>query len=119
VSVDGSDFQITQPFPHKRRFSPQWFSNMFKRLGLRYEIAVSILNGDIVWINGPFVCGLFNDLAIFHIGLKQQLSDKECVEEDDGYSGDDPSHVKTRSGVYHLEGGVKAFEILFVQDTRL
>jgi hypothetical protein len=58
-----------------------------------------------VWINGPFACGLFNDLAIVHMGLKQQLGDKEHVEVDDGYSGDNPSHVKTRSGVYHLEGG--------------
>eukprot|EP00957_Ditylum_brightwellii_P205159 15342602-Ditylum_brightwellii.AAC.1 len=39
------------------------------------------------------------------MGLKQQLGDKERVEADDGYSGDDPSHVKTRSGVYHPEGG--------------
>jgi hypothetical protein len=76
-------------------------------------------DGDIMWINGPFACGLFNDLAIFCMGIKQQLGEKEQVEADDGYSGDNPIHIKTRSWVYYLEGGVITFEILFMQYMRL
>ena len=60
--------------------------------------------GDIVWINGPFPCGLFNDLKIFlECGLKDHLDEGERVEADDGYSGADPDYAKARSSVWHPE----------------
>lgn len=49
VSVDGTDFRIQQPSV----FSKIWYSHKFKGPGLRYEVAVSILTGDIVWLHGP------------------------------------------------------------------
>jgi hypothetical protein len=57
-----------------------------------YEIVVSIVNGVIVWINSPFVRGLFNDLQFLCVRLKQHPEDKEQAEV-----GDNPSHIKTRS----------------------
>jgi hypothetical protein len=47
VSVDCVDFAI----PHAGRgFStPKWKFHS----ALRYEICVSILGGDLVWVNGP------------------------------------------------------------------
>ena len=59
VSVDGTDFQIAQKGPI---FSSHKFS---KTSGLRCEVALCILTGDIVWINGPCECGMWPDLSIF------------------------------------------------------
>ena len=73
-----------------------------KEPGLRYEVAVSIIQGDIVWVNGPFACGLYNDWTIFNqFGLKDALDLNERVEADDGYRGGDPEYCKTPSGVFH------------------
>lgn len=68
VSVDGTDFQIPQQYPSK-----PYYSYKFKGPGLRYEVAVCIRSGDIVWINGPFKPGELTDLMIFRLGLKQKL----------------------------------------------
>lgn len=43
-------------------------------------------NGNIVWVNGPFKCGLFPDLKIFNLGLKNYLGKGEKVIADLGYS---------------------------------
>ena len=56
---------------------------------LRYEIAVTILTGEIAWINGPFQAGEYSDLRIFREGGLQHAIDLgERVEADDGYRGD-------------------------------
>lgn len=52
VSVDGTDFRIYERHP----FWSGWFSHKFKGPGVRYEVAVCIKTGDVVWINGPFPC---------------------------------------------------------------
>jgi hypothetical protein len=44
VSVDGTDFQINEPTP----FSKGYYSHKFNGPGLRYEIALNIMTGDIV-----------------------------------------------------------------------
>ena len=64
-----------------------------KKPGVRYEVAISIISGDIVWINGPFPCGFYNDIKIFRQGLKNMLEDGERVEADDGYLGEAPKYV--------------------------
>lgn len=66
--------------------------------GLRYEIAICILTGDIVWINGPYECGMWNDLMIFRDALISHLAPKERVEADDGYLGEHPRYVKCPKG---------------------
>ncbi len=49
-SLDGTDFKCTEKedFPENRR----WYSHKFNGPGLRYEIALSIKTGDIVWAYG-------------------------------------------------------------------
>ena len=45
-----------------------WFTShkySFKS-ALRYKIGVSIIGGDLVWIQGPYPAGRFNDIAIFN-----------------------------------------------------
>ena len=79
VSVDSLDFQIpwlgTKFKSHKLKFSG----------GLCYEVAVSIIGGDCVWINGPYEPGIWKDITIFHNGLLSMLDLGERVEADDGY----------------------------------
>lgn len=58
-SLDATDFKILEPTP----FSPQWYSHKFKGPGLRYEIALNIRTGNLVWTNGGYPCGSCSDLT--------------------------------------------------------
>ena len=84
MTVDGTDFQIQEPTP----FSPMWYSHKFNGPALRYEVAVCIQTGWIVWTGGPFPAGDFPDLEIYRLDLKTRLCEHERVEADEGYSGD-------------------------------
>ena len=83
MSVDGTNFKIQQP----QIFETKWFSHKFKGPGLRYEVALNIQTGDIVWSHGPFPPGAHMDLAIFLQGLAHKLEPGERVEADKGYGG--------------------------------
>lgn len=76
-----------------------FWSYKFKSDGLRYEVGLSILNGDICWINGPFPPGIWNDGDIFKSLLVHMLDENERVEADDGYRGSAPQHVKCPSNL--------------------
>ena len=92
VSVDGTDFKVPN-------FGPAFSSHKFaKKGGVRYEVALCILTGDIVWIHGPFPCGRFPDISIFRDSLMSHLDAGERVEADDGYIGEHPQHVKCPAG---------------------
>ena len=58
MSIDGTEFQN---FEYGRKF----FSHKNKKSALRYEIALNIITGDIVWINGRFSAGKYSNIAIF------------------------------------------------------
>ena len=88
VSIDGTDFRIQSGYGRK------FFSHKFKGSGLRYEVALCILTGHIVWINGPYEPGKWNDIAIFRNSLISFLGPHERVEADDGYVGEAPQKVK-------------------------
>ena len=87
LSVDGMDFQMSQA-------DRDWYSHKFKRSGLHYEVALSILGGDICWICGPWKPGVYNDVMIFREALATWLEPGERVEADDGYVGEAPLRVK-------------------------
>lgn len=99
ATVDGTDFRIQQPHP----FSKTWYSHKFRGPGLRYEVAVCIQTGDIVWINGPFKPGVWNDLMIFRRNLKARLGPGEKVETDAGYYDD--VKVRTDSNIVSQADG--------------
>ncbi len=82
------DFQI----PERGR---EWYSFKFKKSGVRYEVALSILGGEICWISGPHQPGVYNDLDIFRSSLASHLDPFEQVEADDGYLGEAPLQVKS------------------------
>lgn len=88
VNVDGTDFRI-------RHAGRKFYSFKYKASGLRYEVATSILGGDIVWISGPWEPGMYNDISIFRqSGIMSMLEEGERVEADDGYRGESPQYVK-------------------------
>lgn len=93
VTNDGTDQKINEPQP----FSRSWYSHKLKHAGHRFEIAVSIGKGWIVWVNGPYPCGRFNDITIARDGVVGMLDDGEMVLADSGYR-DGRVHFITPSG---------------------
>lgn len=83
MSVDGTDCPVMEPWP----FDPQWYSHKFNGPGVKYELGVCIATGFIVWVNGPFHCGV-GDSTIFKGTLSGLLAEDEGVEVDGGYKGD-------------------------------
>jgi hypothetical protein len=65
-----------------------YYSVKHKRHGVKYEIAVSYIDGRIVWISGPYV-GSAHDLTILREGgLFEHLNLIEILMGDKGYVGD-------------------------------
>lgn len=91
--VGGTDFRIKEPMP----FNPKWYSHKFKGPGLRYEIASCIRTGLIVWWNGSFPCGSWNDLAIARTKLVKLVLSGEKLLADGGYN-DGNQYFVTPSG---------------------
>jgi len=102
VSIDGVDFEIQEPTPRWKG----WYNHKHNGPGLRYEVAVSLKRGDIVWVHGPFPCGMWPDVKIFKFGLKHWLDEGERVEADDGYIGQEPMACKTPGGFSSRVEGV-------------
>lgn len=78
-----------------KNISKVWYSHKFKGPGVKYEIGLSIRGGDIVWVNGPYPCGMYPDEEIMKLGLLHFLEKDERVEADGGYIGLDPMYCKT------------------------
>jgi hypothetical protein len=79
--------------PQLTPFWTGWYSHKFKGPGLRYEVCLCILSGDIVWVHGPFPCGKWPDITIFRHALKYFLGEGERAEADGGYVGECPGFV--------------------------
>ena len=88
ISVDCTDVRCPN---YGGPFSSYKFG---KKGGLRYELGICIQTGDLVWINGPYPAGAFNDITIFRDSLMTFLDDGERVEADGGYRGECPRHCK-------------------------
>lgn len=99
-SIDGIDFQITEPQP----FDSKWFRHKFKSAGLRYETVVSTKHGFLVWCCGPYPCGSSPDVKIFNDRLKHKLQENEKLIADDGYKGNyfiNKSNLSSDGAVFH------------------
>ena len=96
VSVDCTDCRI-------REQGPTFYSYKFKKSALRYEVAICIKTGDIVWVNGGYAPGEYNDLDIFRDSLMHMLDQYERVEADDGYVGEHPQKIKCPKGFCNPE----------------
>ena len=105
VSVDATDCEI----PRQSAAPEAFYTHKHNGPGLRYEIALCILTGDIVSVIGPFPCGDWPDIEVFRFALKQMLGDCERVEADDGYVGDDPVNVRVPGSVVHNHDGKQKY----------
>ena len=100
ITVDGTDFRIAEQ-------GKIFYSHRYKKSGLRYEVDLCILIGDIVWINDPNECGIWPDISIFRNSLISHLSYGERVEADDGYIGEAPDHIKCPKSFVNPEETVR------------
>ena len=50
-----------------------------------YEMAVSISKAHIVWVSGPYPCGMYPNLSIYREGIRAMLYAEEKVISDRGY----------------------------------
>lgn len=82
VTVDGTDM------PVQHHFDPKFMSHKFKSNGLKYEVGVCILSGNIVWLHGPFRGGE-SDIEIIRSAMLDALDKNEMVEADGGYRGEE------------------------------
>ncbi len=80
-SLDGADFKIDEPTP----FSPKWFSHKFRGPGLRYEVALCVRTGHIVWVNGGYACGEYTDLMVARQAYVKFMEPGERTFADKGY----------------------------------
>jgi hypothetical protein len=86
MSINGTDFRIPQTGTAIRGNAFASHKYAFKS-ALRYEIGVSILGRDLVWIQGPYPAGAFNNVKIFNKVLRHFLEPGERVEANNGYIG--------------------------------
>jgi len=96
VTIDGTDFKINEPSP----FDPGYYSHKLKHAGLRYEVGICMKTGWIVWINGPFMCGAWNDLRIARDSLHGYLLPGEQYVADGGYRN---PYARTPNGLNNDE----------------
>lgn len=82
VSLDGTDFQIFEP----SKFDRKWFSHKFLGPGVRYEVGLNIITGDIVWINGGVPCGEWPDLRLARDSYTSMVNLNEMTVADEGYN---------------------------------
>jgi hypothetical protein len=100
MTVNGTDFQ----FPQRGTATKGNAFASHKYVGksaLRYELGVSTLGGDLVWIQGPYPVGKFTDVKIFNKVLRHFLDPGEQVEADKGYVRH-PKKIKCPQNVGNL-----------------
>lgn len=95
VSIDGTDMPVES--------SKKLFSHKFQSNGLKYEVGVCTLTGDVVWINGPFICPE-HDISVARMAVIGSLDPNEMLEADGGYRGEDeiiktphPHHIRSQN----------------------
>ena len=81
-----------------------WVLNLMGR-GLRYEIALEIESGHIVWAYGGFHCGRYPDLKIARRRFVKLLKPNEKTITDKGYRYD--NHFIIAKMVVETTNGLK------------
>jgi hypothetical protein len=112
MTVNGTDFLVPQKGTATKgnAFASHKYAG---KSALCYELGVSILGGDLVWIQSPYLAGKYNDIAIFNKVLRHFLDPGEQVEADKGYTGH-PDKIKCPQNVgntvekWAMQGRVRA-----------
>ena len=93
MSVDGTHCAIREPKHPIRSKDPAYFSHKSNHAGLNYEIALSLNDNRIVWVNGPHPAGT-PDIEVFRNGLMALVPNGKKIVGDKGYRGE-PLYVST------------------------
>ena len=112
MTIDGTDFRVPQQ-GLATEGNPFGSHKYAGKSALRYELGVSILGGDLVWIQGPYPAGAYTDITIFNKVLRNFLEPGERVEADKGYAGHaDKTVCPTNAGnppvLKEMQGRVRA-----------
>ncbi|CAB9530745.1 unknown protein [Seminavis robusta] len=112
LSADGVDFLTRGRKLDSGQPDKDYFSQKFNKPAYRYEIATNIRSSYICWIAGPYLPGVYNDLQIFRMGLRDKLDVGEKVEADDGYIAERekckcPHSMRTREDQRRMRGRLR------------
>lgn len=101
MSLDATDCRISEPSP----FDRMWYSHKLNGPGLKYEIALNIVTGDMVWVFGGLPCGTYaSDLSLARKEFVGELYVGEKVLADKGYQ--DMNHF-INSRIYPATAGLQ------------
>lgn len=104
-SFKGMEWNITV-FAYSRwhwPFDPEMWSHKLNGPGLMYEVAVSIFNGLICWVNGSFKAVYGDKDVLVNEGLAEALEgDWEHIEADTGYRSKDTKVEMLNKQLRHL-----------------
>jgi hypothetical protein len=112
ITVDETDFCVLQKGTETKgnAFTSHKYAG---KSALRYELGMSILGGDLVWIRGPYPVGKYTDIKTFNKVLHHFLDPGEQVKADKGYPGH-PDKIKCPQNVgdpaekWAMQGRVRA-----------
>jgi hypothetical protein len=93
MSINGTDFCIRQQGAVAKGNDFASFK-LNGKSALRYKIGLDILEGNLIWIQGPYAASKWMDISIFWHCLINHLNPYEHVVADKGYVGEAPQFVK-------------------------
>lgn len=71
ITVDGTDCAIWEPKHDNLPMDKRYFSQKKNRAAVKYLVALAIFTPDVVFVDGPFPAGEFNDIIAFRSKLKK------------------------------------------------
>jgi DDE superfamily endonuclease len=85
ITVDGTDCAIWEPKHNNLPKDKRLFSQKKNRAAVKYLVALAIFSPHVVFINGPFPAGQFNDITAFRSHLKDKIKKGKKVIVDSGF----------------------------------
>jgi DDE superfamily endonuclease len=85
ITVDGTDCAIWEPKHNNLPKDKRFFSHKKNRAAVKYLVALAIFSPHVVFIDGPFPAGQFNDIAAFRSRLKDKINKGKKVIADGGF----------------------------------
>ena len=73
ITVNCVDFKIHEPTDRHLPKAEKYFSQKHGSAGLKYEIAISVFESKVVWVNGPFPCGQHDGVVFGEGGLREKM----------------------------------------------
>ena len=86
--VDCTDLRRWEPSSNPNyNIDKSWCSFKSKHAAIRFELATSVYEPKIIWLNGWFKAGEMNDYEIFKAGLDLVIDPRKKIIGDSGYKG--------------------------------